>query len=73
MGLHGDSIKIRLAAPPVEGAANAELIRFLAAELGVPARSVILERGLGSRQKTVRITGVTADQATQVLSPAKST
>jgi hypothetical protein len=54
-GTHGDALKIRLAAPPVDGKANAELLRFLAAAFGVPRHAVTLLRGESSRQKTVRI------------------
>jgi hypothetical protein len=54
-GVHGDALKIRLAAPPVEGKANAALIRFLADAFGVPQRSVTLLRGETSREKTVQI------------------
>lgn len=56
-GTHGDALKVRLAAPPVEGKANAELLRFLADAFGVPLRSVSLLRGETSRQKAVRIDG----------------
>ena len=54
-GTHGDALKLRLAAPPVEGKANAELLRFLAAAFGVPARAVVLVRGAMAREKIVRI------------------
>jgi hypothetical protein len=58
-GIHGAGaearLKLRLAAPPVDGKANAELVRFLAEAFGVPQRSVALERGEASRQKTVRV------------------
>ena len=54
-GTHGDALKIRLAAPPVEGKANAELIRFLAEAFGVPQRNVVLVRGETSRAKVVRV------------------
>ena len=54
-GAHGDALKVRLAAPPVDGKANDALRRFLAAEFAVPLRSVTLVRGEASRQKTVRI------------------
>jgi hypothetical protein len=57
-GLHGDRIRIRLAAPPVGGAANDALVRFLAEVLGVPARAVTITGGLASRSKTVLATGV---------------
>ena len=48
-------LKIRLAAPPVDGKANAALLRYLADAFGVPLRNVTLMRGEASRQKTVRI------------------
>ena len=54
-GTHGDALKIRLAAPPVDGKANAELLRFLAEAFGVPLRSVSIARGETSRRKSVRI------------------
>ena len=54
-GLHGDALKIRLAAPAVEGRANAELVRFLADAFGVPLRNVTLLHGQGARRKLVRI------------------
>ena len=54
-GTHGDALKLRLAAPPVEGKANAELLRFLAEVFGVPRRNVTLLRGESSRAKVVRI------------------
>lgn len=57
-GEHGDAIKIRIAAPPVDGAANAELVRFVAQRLGVPARRVTITRGAGARRKTVEVSGM---------------
>jgi uncharacterized protein (TIGR00251 family) len=54
-GLHGDALRIRLAAPPVDGKANAELLRFLANAFAVPRRQVSLLRGETSRQKVVRV------------------
>jgi uncharacterized protein (TIGR00251 family) len=55
VGRHGDALKLRLAAPPVDGKANAELRRYLAEAFGVPLRQVTLIRGETSRQKSVRI------------------
>lgn len=52
-GLHGDALKLRIAARPVEGAANAAVLDFLAAWLGVPRRELRLLRGDKSRRKTV--------------------
>jgi len=61
-GLHGDALKIRLAAPPVDGKANAALIAFLAKACGVSKSSVELVSGDTSRAKRVRVSG--ADLAT---------
>lgn len=58
-GEHGDELKIRLAAAPVDGKANAELVRFLARAAGVPRAAVAVVRGQSARSKTVRITEVT--------------
>ena len=57
-GRHGDAIKVRLAAPPVDGAANDELVRFLAERLGVTRAAVRIAAGAGSRRKTVEIDGL---------------
>jgi len=54
-GLHGGRLKIRLAAPPVEGRANAALTDFLASAFAVSKTSVQLEYGMQGRQKRVRI------------------
>ncbi|AEF20288.1 DUF167 family protein [Pseudomonas fulva] len=54
-GLHGERLKIRLTAPPVDGKANAHLLAFLAAAFGVAKSQVSLESGQQSRQKRVRI------------------
>ena len=54
-GVHGDALKVRIAAPPVEGKANAALIEFLAEAFGVPKRNVTITRGETGRRKTVRV------------------
>jgi uncharacterized protein len=54
-GTHGDRLKIRLTAPPVDGKANSHLIRFLAKHFRVPCRQVLLLSGERSRAKRVRI------------------
>ena len=69
-GLHDGQPKIRLAAPPVDGAANAELVAFIAQQLNIPKRSVRVVSGLSSRHKTVEIDGVSADSVTRALSSA---
>ncbi len=60
VGTLGDTLKVRVAAPAVDGRANVELIRFLAEELGVPRRSIRIVRGHTGRTKTVQIEGLTA-------------
>jgi uncharacterized protein len=57
MGQHGAAIKIKLRAPAVEGKANAALRAFLAEELKIPKRNIVLERGQQSRDKLIRIEG----------------
>lgn len=54
-GEHGDRLKIRLQAPPVDGKANSALIKFLAKLFGVPRNAINIESGELSRQKRVRI------------------
>lgn len=56
-GLHGVALKIRLAAPPVEGRANEALLKFIAESFGVSLRQVELKQGGQSRHKVVAITG----------------
>lgn len=56
-GLHGEALKIRLAAPPVEGRANEALLKFIANIFGVPLRQVELKQGGQSRHKVVSVTG----------------
>jgi uncharacterized protein len=55
VGLHGDQLKIRLAAPPEKGAANQELIAFLARALDLPKNSFKLTLGAQSRTKVVTV------------------
>jgi uncharacterized protein (TIGR00251 family) len=57
-GIHGTALKVRLHSPPVEGAANDELIAFLAKSLGVAKRSVRIASGQSSRSKVVEVDGV---------------
>ncbi|MDR0771122.1 MAG: DUF167 family protein [Burkholderiales bacterium] len=54
-GIHDNALKVRLAAPPVDGKANQALRRFLAEAFGVGLRAVTLEHGLSTRHKVVRI------------------
>jgi uncharacterized protein (TIGR00251 family) len=67
-GKHGNALKIRVAAAPVDGAANDELITFLARELDVPARAIGIESGLAGRRKRLVIRGLSARQLEARLS-----
>lgn len=67
-GLHGEALKIRLAAPPVEGRANEALLKFIAGLFDVPVRQVELKQGSQSRHKVVAISGSTIDPQ-QLLEP----
>ena len=62
-GTHGDALRVRVQAPPVEGAANDAVIAVIAAALGVPLRAVRIAAGHTSRQKLVDVDGITASAA----------
>lgn len=66
-GPHGDAVRIRLTAPPVDGAANEALVRFLAEQLKVPRSAVRIESGASGRSKVVVIDGIDPDTATRRL------
>ena len=59
VGLHGEALKVGLAAPPVEGQANRELCKFFAGYFGVSPQDVQIQSGRGARQKRVLIKGKT--------------
>ena len=59
-GLHGDALKIRLAAPPVDGKANEALIKFIADTLGLAKSAVHLKSGQTSRRKVLEVLGASA-------------
>lgn len=59
VGWLGDALKVKVHAPPLEGRANDELCAFLAGTLGLPRRAVTVAAGETSRQKLVRIEGLT--------------
>ena len=66
-GWLGEALKVKVHAPPVEGRANEALCEFLADTLGLPRRAVSIVRGETSRQKVVRIEGITlADVRTRL-------
>lgn len=60
-GLHGEALKIRLAAPPIEGRANEALLKFIAGIFAVPLRNVELQLGSQSRHKVVAVSGTSVD------------
>jgi uncharacterized protein (TIGR00251 family) len=61
-GRHGDALKIRLAAPPVDGKANAALLKFVAEALHLPRSAVSLKSGQTSRRKVLEVIGAEAEQ-----------
>ena len=61
-GRHGDALKIRLAAPPVDGKANEALLRYLADALKLPRAAVTLKSGQSSRRKLVEISDCSAER-----------
>jgi len=67
VGLHGEALKVRLAAPPVDGKANEALIAFLADILGIAKARVSLVSGMTSRAKRLRISDYAAEAARQSL------
>lgn len=69
-GLHGEAMKLRLAAPPVDGKANAALRAFLADFCGVAKSAVVLLSGETSRTKRVRVAGVGAEAVARLLALA---
>ncbi len=66
-GVHGDAVKIRLAAPPVEGAANKELVTFLAKKLGVPKSAIRIVSGERGRRKILEVSGVTVRSVREAM------
>jgi uncharacterized protein (TIGR00251 family) len=68
-GEHGGRLKVALAAPPVDGEANAALAAFLAEALGARRAEVELVRGAAGRRKVVRVRGISAAAAAAALAP----
>lgn len=67
VGWLGDALKVKVHAPPVEGRANEVLREFLAEHLGVPRRAITVLRGDTSRQKLIRIDGLSLEQVKQIV------
>ncbi len=68
VGCQGDALKIKITAPPVEGKANEESIRFLASLLGVRKDQVHIVGGLKAKRKTVAVTGLSPEDVEAALS-----
>jgi uncharacterized protein (TIGR00251 family) len=66
-GGHGGALKVRIASPPVDGAANEELIKFLAKSFGVTRSAVEIVSGHSSRLKRVTITGPSPEKTALIL------
>ena len=66
-GVHGDALKIRLAAPPINGRANAALLEFVAQRLDLARSAVELKSGQTSRRKVLLVAGAPADKARRLL------
>lgn len=67
VGVHGDALKVRITAPPVEGEANTHLLTVLARRLGVPRGRLELRTGSTSRLKSITIQGISAAEARRRL------
>ena len=59
VGPHGDSLKVRITAAPVAGAANKQLLKFLAKQLKIPQSNLSLKSGATSKNKSIFIRGIT--------------
>ena len=70
VGERGDAVEIALAAPPVEGAANEELVRFVGKVLGLAKRDVTLVRGDTSREKLLAVVGLSTVEVEERLRAA---
>lgn len=66
-GLHGEAVKIRICAPPVDGAANKELVAFLSKRVGIPKGAIEITAGETGRQKTLFLAGATAAAVRRAL------
>lgn len=70
VGPHGDALRVRLAAPPVDGAANEELVRLLAEKLQVARSAISISAGAAGRSKGVRIAGLAPAEVARRLGVA---
>jgi hypothetical protein len=70
VGLRDGVLHVRIAAPPVRGKANQELVKFLSSLLGVSKAAIAIEKGTAGRNKTVAVTGLKEDQVMRLLGDA---
>jgi len=66
-GLHGDALKIRLHAPPVDGKANEALISFLSKKLNIPKSNIAIKSGLSQRRKIIAVNGLSKSEVEKRL------
>ena len=66
-GIHGDALKVRLTAPPVEGAANESLVELLSATFDIPQYAITIVAGAGSRSKVVELAGLTEERVRSMV------
>ena len=69
VGIYQDALKIKITAPPVEGEANAEAMRFLSKTFNIPKSSVILKQGDKSKNKVFLLKGVTEEVLRKITHP----
>ncbi|MEQ1921850.1 MAG: DUF167 family protein [Pyrinomonadaceae bacterium] len=67
VGIHDETLKIRIASPPVDGAANAEIIRFLAKTFGVSKRDVFILSGETSKNKRIKIENLSLSKFEELI------
>lgn len=67
LGFEDGILRVKIAAPPVKGKANRELVRFLSQLLGVSKGSITIERGLTGRRKVIAIAGLDRDQIIECI------
>ena len=69
VGRHGDALKVRIAAPPVDGKANRAVLALIAETFDTPVSNVELAAGASNRRKRIKISGLTAEAARERLAP----
>jgi len=66
-GIHGNALKLKVQAPPVDGKANKAIINFLSTLFSIPKRNIILKSGVSSRQKMFIIKGLNIEKAQKIV------